>query len=176
MNTSNYKVSVLNIEINFEEIPITSSSKILPLPGSEKYNKSPNDQAVADYNAFIVNLWEAIEYIGFTLEGEPKQSSNNSYSYYFDFFATDDDGNVVYKCIVHLRVSDHPLREYEGSNKNRNKYYKEQSETLESKYNMKKIRYKFKNIVVNGESYDSYDDALEDIENELKITRNKLLK
>lgn len=151
----------IDIIVEFETISeITAESKIKPLT---KPDGTPDLRALDLYNEFIMNALSVFDYHDFEILEE--HQSPSSYSYYFTLVKKDDAKNKEYKYILFIRLSDHPNRS--ESEKARKIFYAKEAGRLKQPETKTKQVWRLKEIVINNETYFSYEDALEDIDKRL---------
>lgn len=133
-----------------------------------------DEQALADYNDFITNLFGVLdsyfEVVDFTQS--PKDAKT---SWYFWLFAKRADGTVATKVICRLRISDHEYEDYHDPKKE-HEYVEQESQKYKTPKDKPFQKWKVKSIIVNGDFYDSYDDALDSIDTQLEEYSRKLAK
>ena len=112
-----------------------------------------NDQALADYYCFILELLLELDDAGLVVIDEHNSNISETSKYYTladeEQFKNDD-----MKYIIYLRVSDHVLKLTEKQKKLINQKRKEESSKL-------KVKWKVRNIVVNNNEFATYDEAIE---------------
>ena len=133
------------------------------------------DQIESDYNAFIESVEDLLkEYYNLKLFYE---NSSPDYSHYYSFLAQNKVTNEVYfKFRLRLRISNHDPHRSKQSQQHK----KEETQTEEYKRLTKDIskdpKPYTKNIVVNKEIYDSYEDAFIDIDEKVEGWIEKMKK
>lgn len=152
------QINTITWEITANIVPVEDirSSEIVPIM-YEVDNINP--QALADYEAFVINVMGLIESMEFELK-EFEKSTKSETSYYFAFYAKDNEGNLKTKFIFIMRLSDHRLDVDRGKN------YRQELADKYKELPTKEGRQKWKllNVVVNGKTFDSYDEALDMID------------
>lgn len=124
------------------------------------------DKIEVDYNAFIESLEDLLtEYYGLELFYEGK---SEYYSHYYFFLAKDkESGRIYFKFKLRLRISNHPAHRSPASQAHK------KEETMTEKYKeltkdiSKDPRPYTKEIVVNDQTYDSYEAAFVDIDEQI---------
>lgn len=156
------KIAKLNIIVEFEhEDTVVASKEIKPLI---RPDGSVDELAVAEFDDFVTEVYAVLDCNGFD-EVEPYSESNleNSESRYFIMYRPEDSTDDSIKCIVYIRISDHYLDKSRKEYTNR--YHAKHTEDI-SKNIGKRIRHwKAKNIVVNNKEFNSYDEAIEYLQN-----------
>lgn len=135
-----------------------SSIKPLMLPDGT-YDKL----AVNEYEDFVINLLGVFDRCDFEVIEERK--SPYSFSYYFDLVKKDQANKKDYKYILFVRVSDHELTEQKKSNQK--DWLNDRAESLKQPETKSKQVWRLKRLLVNKDTYFSYEEALEDIEGRL---------
>lgn len=156
----------VTVELEYvgNEYPVVSSSssliKPLTLPdGSEDI------LAIDEYEDFIVNLLGVFDRCDFEIIEE--HESPSSHSYYCDLVKKDQVKNKNYKYILYVRISDHALNPEQEHNQK--KWFSDHAEIQKTPKSKSKQRWKLKRITVNKDTYFSYDEALDDIEERLSL-------
>lgn len=162
-----YKIDVL-YEAPFDVSIFAAKSEINPilLPKGKI-----DEQALADYDAFIDNLYECLAYYFDIVELE--ESPKSKTSWYFYLYAKNAKGEITTKFIVRLRVSDHVYPEYHSTEAEKT-FVENRVQEFKRPNNKKYQRWKIYNIIVNGDKYENYDDALDDIEDKMAKLSRKL--
>ena len=140
----------------------TSKFNIPSGPVISKFADKIGSQMVVDYDTFVENISDFIE-DNLGLELIYTSASKNN-SRYFSFIARDDDGNIYLRFRLRLRISNHNPH----STKQQNALKKrEEEEILKqgklTEYQLRKMQKLTKSIIVNNETYNSYEDAFIDI-------------
>lgn len=160
------RIPTYAIDICIETSNNIESGTILPIQD----NKGRIDaQALADYEDFIMNALMLIQSYNTDIV-EYNISSRSATSHYITFYFKDDEGKIKSKWLFHVRISDHNIEHPLSSN---DKYYRD----LAAKHNQSKNvrqRLKVKQVIVNGETFDSYDSALDEIESILSDFEQKV--
>lgn len=155
------KVARLSIVVEFEhENPIISVSEIKPLT---REDGSIDELAVAEFDDFVTEVYAVLDCNGFE-EAEPYAESNveGSESRYFTMYKPRDAHGDYIKCVVYVRVSDHYTDK--SRQKYTNRYHAEHVKELSQQLGKKISHWKAKNIVVNKQNFNSYDEAIEYLE------------
>lgn len=138
-----------------------------PLPSGPVISKDRNritQRMIDDFESFMDNIeWLCEETYG--LIGTYKNVSED-HSHYYNYLAADEDGNIIVKFRLRLRISNHKAKRTEQQQRNK----KEETESARLKElltdeQIKKLRSYAKLITVNDEEYSSYEDAFDDIDN-----------
>lgn len=124
---------------------------------------SPDQSAISEYEEFIINALEIFGEHDFEVVEEAE--SDRSHSMYFSLVKHDDFTDKDYKYILFVRISDHQIRD--RIKKSRKQYYDRRANELKQPAVKKKQTWRFKEIIVNDQIFDSYDDALDEIDRRL---------
>lgn len=90
------------------------------------------------------------------------QNESNDNSHYYSYLATDEDGTVIAKLRLRLRISNHrPKRSKAQESHKKEELQSEKLHELLDEDQILKLRNYTKVIVVNNEIYDSYSEAFE---------------
>ena len=119
-------------------------------------NGTADEQALADYDAFIDNIYACL--INRFEIVEIEESPRSKTSWYFWIYAKDSDGNIATKFLVRLRVSDHEYSEGH-SKKAEHNYVERKAQEFKRPASKKRQDWKIKNIVINNDKYYSYEEA-----------------
>lgn len=130
-----------------------------------------DEQALADYDAFIDNIYASLVDIFDVADIE--ESPKSKTSWYFWIYGKSVDGDVTTKIIVRLRVSDHDYSE-RHSKKAEHIYVDKKAQELKRPSSKQHQRWKIRNITINEETYSSYEEAEDAIYEELEKLNNKL--
>lgn len=128
-------------------------------------NKKIDEQALADYDAFVSNVYEIL-YTFFDIVNIEK-SNRSETSWYFWLYAKNKDDKVATKVLIRLRLSDHELPDTHDEQAE-NEYIGREAEKYKRPKDKLRQRWKLKNIVVNNDTYSSYDDAEDAIDEYLE--------
>lgn len=128
-----------------------------------------DDQAMADFNAFVENVYATLEYYDFELLGD------------FHHRSLSFPGTSEYRWIAHrsqlsqgdvpkyikLRISDHFQNFSKPRRQELKKLDREQADSLKLPKTKKRQRYSVYEIVVNNEIFSSYEKALNFIDTQI---------
>lgn len=158
----------VNYEVPFDESVVASSSEIKPvnLPDG-----SYDEQALADYDAFIDNIYASLCHRFEVVDVEESPMSKTSW--YFWIYGKDANGNIATKFLVRLRISDHRYSE-RHSGKAERTYVDKKAQEYKQPASKKYQKWKLKNIIVNGQEYSTYWDAENAIDDEMEKLSNEL--
>ena len=131
-----------------------------------------SEQLLADYEDFVDSV-EDLLIDNYGLELTYFDTSENN-SYYYNFLAKDNSGKAILKFRLRLRISNHKAHR----TKEQQQHKKEETkspELLKFTHGKSLIPYA-KTIIVNNTSYNSYLDAIEDIDEQVQEWVKKLTK
>ena len=155
---------MLNIDIGFiqyDDADPIAASQIVPVLDE---NNQINGQALADYQSFVQNVWEILSYYDFEmLKASTSKSFPNTSEYRWIAHHTQIDANDA-SLIIQLRLSNHFQNFNPEFAKELSKRTNAEAQSLKIPSTKKKQRYKEYEVVVNEETFDSYDEALSYIE------------
>lgn len=123
------------------------------LPSSDKHIKW-SDQTIADYDSFL----ESVEdYLVDTYDLEVYyRNYSEEHSMYFGMLAKDNNGNILFKFNLRLRISNHSAHRSQASQR----YKKEEKHELAKITKNKKLQPIVRYVVVNNTEFRSYLDAI----------------
>lgn len=148
MNLNKYDL-VIKLDYSAEDYNIAASED-MPLP------------VQGEWEAFLINIENILEENGFVIVEQHESNRPNSISQYYGVYPADYDGNVLYKVLIILRVSDHKLPK--GSYYGRH-YYTNYANRLKYPKDKKSQPWKLIQVVVQSHSTDNYWTALDYVEN-----------
>lgn len=141
------------------------------LKGRKPYYKRKKYYTLREYQQFLVNCKLVFTSYGFKIFDE-HFSDNDTLSFYFDSYKKSDLSDKNFRCILTVRISDHPLNKDYNHKRNRNIYYENKSEKLKYPKNKDKQYIEFINVLTNGHKSKDYRDALKYIDNQLNEILN----
>ena len=149
------------ITVEFEMMKdIAAATEIRPLRLADG---SYDQRALDEYTDFVVNVLGIFDRADFEVIEE--RHSPYSDSYYFDLVKKEDFANKDYKYIVYVRISDHDLSS--DSAKTQNEWISNHAQQQKQPKSKSKQVWRVNRITVNKDTYYSYEEALEDLENRL---------
>lgn len=148
------KIITYNVEV---QLVSEVEAAINPI---QKEDGSIDQAALAEYQEFLINVLAVLDEHEFEII-EDHESPRSETSYYISAFKKSESTSDNIKCVFFIRVSDHVLNK--DTNQLRSEYYKSEAERLKQPKSKKKQTWRLKNIVVNGDTFDSYDAAIEEI-------------
>lgn len=155
-SNTNIKKYDLYIEVEYTnltpDVEITSDTSVYNVPNSV-YGK---------WDSFIINIENLFDENGFEIAEQHSSNRQNSLSQYYAIYPANEEKEVVYEIMMVLRVSDHALPRGVSHGKAYYERYAQQNKRPEDKQYQ---RWKFEQIIVDGQYDDSYDEALKDAEN-----------
>lgn len=166
--TGEYIIDVC-YEVDFDmSIYASEESKIHPI----KLPKGERDlQALADYNSFVTNVYGIIsEYFDVV---EIEESSKSDTSWYFWIYAKNDDDIIATKFLIRLRLSDHDYTQRHSAELEK-AFVSKKAQEFKRPLEKKLQKWRIKEIVVNNETYHSYDEAEDAIDEELEEYSKKM--
>lgn len=140
------------------------------IAASSDFEQSIPNSVYGKYDSFLINLEKAFHEAGFKIVENHGSDRPNSLSEYFAIYPADSNGDVVYTILVILRVSDHRLKR---GKKHGYKYYNNYAQKNKYPESKEHQDWKFEQILVNGHSADSYDEAMSDVEELISRWINK---
>lgn len=144
----------INIDVYFKfDDSQIAASEIRPIRLSDS---TIDDQAIADYQAFILQTVMYLEDIGFKVL-EEHQSKSSQTSYYYTLVNEESYNKGNYKYIIFLRISDHAVNLNQKEREWVNQFRRNTATKLHAKW-------KLRNIIVNDSKYEDYDEASEAVE------------
>lgn len=154
----------LNIDIYFdtyvneEDISATTIKPIIV----DDINKILDQQALSDFSVFVDNLFETIDYYDFEVLDDYKHTSK-SFPYVSEYrwvaHRSQIDADNITK-LIHLRVSDHIQKFSDERRKQIKLQYRDQANKLRRPLNKQKQRFIVSEIIVNNETFHTYEEAL----------------
>lgn len=132
---------------------------------------------VDDFNAFVENI-ECLCEQKYKLIGTYKNHSKNN-SYYYNYLAQDDAGNIIIDCRLRLRISNHDAHSTKGQQQNKKaELDSAKLHELLTQQQIDKLNPYTKVIVINDEIFDNYDEAyfhvVDVIEHAVAVMKRKL--
>ena len=136
-----------------------SSSSIKPI----KLDTGEIDPIALDgYEDFVVNLRGILDYYGYEEIEDTHKGNFSDTSQYSSFYKNTDSTKDNIEKIIFVRISDHELDE--DSKKGTREYHKYKVDESKQPTDKNKQKWRFRNLIVNGERYESYDEALEELD------------
>lgn len=159
------KVVILDIDVIFQHCDIIDGAI------NNVYNEdgTVNKMEYQEYNDFVTNVWMCLQLAGFVDAEEYEDSPNSITSKYFTMYKPETNESPCIKCVSKIRVSDHALDP--KSAKAQRTYMVNQRSRLEEKLGKPIHTITYRTVIVNGSQYDSYDDALADVEKRIKTCK-----
>lgn len=141
---------VIDIQVNHEvDTELLEDKKIRPVV----VNGQLNDQALADYQDFILEMLLELDDAGLVVI-DSNESKRSKTSKYFTLADEVQYANKNMKYIIFLRVSDHVA----DLTAEQQKLIKQQRDNASNQLHAK---YKVRSILVNNIEYKTYDEAIE---------------
>lgn len=122
---------------------------------------------VDDFESFMENVeWLCEEDLN--LVGVYRNVSDD-HSYYYNYLAKDENGKIIAKFRLRLRISNHlPKRSKSQRQNKKAELDSEKLHELLSEQDISKLTTYAKVIIVNDEKYDSYEEAFDDVKSILE--------
>ncbi len=156
-------------EVDFDMgVYASEKSKIHPvkLPNGER-----DLQALADYNSFVTNVYGIIsEYFDIV---EIEESTKSDTSWYFWIYAKNENGEIATKFLIRLRLSDHEYTQRHSTELEK-AFVDKKAQELKRPREKKLQKWRIREIIVNDETYHSYDEAEDAIDEELEAYSKKM--
>lgn len=151
----------ITVTVEFSRVDETIiAAELLPLQNPDG---SYDELALDYYEEFIINALEVFGEHDLVIIDE--HQSPRSKSNYFSFVKEEDLDQADYKYILFIRISDHDIRQ--ESKAGRRKFYDNKAEALKQPPTKSKQTWKFKDIIVNNARFNTYEEALADIDKRL---------
>lgn len=156
------KLHRVTIDVIYEVVDsVAAASTIKPLQTRDGVKDLV---AMDEYDSFLVNALQVFSEHDFEVLEE--RNSPYSASYYASLVKKQDIDDANYRYILFVRLSDHKNKG--ESQKGRQKFYEGEAERLKVPKTKSRQIWKLKEITVNKETFNSYDEALEYIHKLLK--------
>lgn len=149
MKRSIFADLVIEVQYSIAAMQIAADSKLTV----------PND-VYGKWDAFIINIENLLSQNNFQIAEQHESNRSDSLSQYYGIYPANAQGEVQYKIIVILRVSDHSLPRGEGHGA---KYYERYAQSLKYPEDKEHQDWIFEQILVNDHSVESYQSALKDV-------------
>lgn len=189
IKNSNSNSPILDVEViayhpifdDIDDPEIAAAEDISPSlsdrPVISKDKNKIKQWMVDDFAAFVENI-ECLCEQKYKLIGTYKNSSKDN-SYYYNYLAQDDKGNIIIDCRLRLRISNHDAHSTKGQQRNKNsELNSEKLHELLTQQQIDKLNPYTKVIVVNDEVFNSYDEAyfhaIDVIEHAVKVMKRKV--
>ena len=122
---------------------------------------------INDFEAFVEDVEDLCEHRHGLILTYKNVSDYNSH--YYNYLATDKEGNIITKIRLRLRIADHdPKRSKEQKKHKKEELNSERLNELLTKEQISDLTTYTKIITVNDSIYDSYEDAFDDVNKILK--------
>lgn len=158
VDTSKAERVTLDIVVEFAPCnDIAASSDIRPI--YDQKTKTIDEQALADYNDFIVEAVKSIENHGFTVLDVSSSNSSETSRYYTLADTRQVNENDI-DLIIFLRISNHMQR----ITKTQKEWIEDTRNATAEKYKQPKTKQRQlwapRTILVNNNQFDTYDEAI----------------
>ena len=159
-NPSDVPSITLDIHVYLESMTSDVAAAFSNIKPVYNKQKEIDEQALADYDCFIEELLGELEYHDFQIL-RASESKSSVTSRYYTMANADQVKAKDIKYLIFLRVSEH----HSGLDEEQKAWVRNERKKDIEKYKQpttkKHQRFKVKEIIVNNESFASYDDALE---------------
>ena len=115
-----------------------------------------------DFQVFVTNVYSTILSCGFNILDYEISDKVNSESTYFSIAKQDDIARKAIKCLLFIRLSDHPLDSSRA--KQHHAYYEKKAQSMKIPKDKSHQRWKLVDITVDGVKYTDYYDAIDSLE------------
>ena len=151
----------VDIDVIYEAVSSSVAAAFSNIRPVYDENDEIDEQALADYDNFVEEVIGEMEYHDFKLL-RASESKSSATSRYYTFANEHQVEAKDIKYIVFLRISEH----HEMLDEDQKAWVREQRkkdlEKFKQPKSKKKQKFKLKEILVNNETYTSYDEALEE--------------
>ena len=151
----------MNVDVIFTQI--ANISEVAATTTSSFDSKLLDDSAMSDYNVFVENALAIIEYYGFEQLDDPEYG-DHQISVRFLLAHEIQIQNDDIPCAIVFRVSDH-IQKFGDALKRRNREKTNaRVQKVKTPKTKRRQKYVLDEIIVNDETYETYEEALDDIE------------
>lgn len=162
------------------ESEIAASSEAPNLPKRPVISKDKNkikQWMIDDFASFVESVESLCEQ-KYKLVGTYKNASKDN-SYYYNYLAQDDAGNIIIDCRLRLRISNHDAHSTKEQQHNKkSELNSERLHELLTQQQIDKLTPYAKVIVINDEIFDDYDEAyfhvVDVIDHAVKVMKRKV--
>ena len=157
---------------NDAEFEISASKQDIrsKLPKGEVISKDRNkitQRMIDDYESFVERIEDLCEE-SYDLVGTYSEESDD-YSHYYNYLVRDLDGTLIAKFRIRIRISNHPAKRTQQQQRNKkSELDSEKLHQLLTEQQISKIRSYPILIVVNNETFESYEDAFDSIDERIQ--------
>lgn len=157
---------------NDPEFAISASKQDIKskLPKGEVISKDRNritQRMIDDYESFVERIEDLCEEF-YDLVGTYSDESND-YSHYYNYLVKDLDGNIIAKFRIRIRISNHSAKRTQQQQRNKkSELDSEKLHQLLTEQQISKIRSYPILIVVNNETFESYEEAFDSIDQRIQ--------
>lgn len=155
-------LGTLDIDIEFEQLEKTEEiSSAISM--EDYYDDKLDPQTYEDWTNFMLNIESILLELDFEIWKE--DTGDNDISHYYYVRATDEEGNIIPNKMYKVRISNHQ--------RTRARQIKDKQEitNIKSEYD---IKVRFLGVIVNNKLFNSWDDAENKVEQELRKIRNNM--
>lgn len=157
---------------NDSEFEISASKQDIrsKLPKGEVISKDRNkitQRMIDDYESFVERIEDLCEE-SYDLVGTYSDESND-YSHYYNYLVKDLSGNIIAKFRIRIRISNHSAKRTQQQQQNkRSELDSEKLHQLLTEQQISRIRSYPILIVVNNETFESYEEAFDSIDERIQ--------
>lgn len=145
-------------------VPVQVTSSIDPVQPNYPIDKSIDEQALADYDSFIEDSREEIESMDREIV-EQNKSNKSPTSRYFTLVDLTQHVEHSIQYMIFLRISDHfPTDTDDEEHREIDQAIRQHRDSTKARLSAEqghRVVWKVRQIIVNGERYSSYDEALD---------------
>lgn len=166
-NTRTNDILDLDIDVNLipEGTRSIAATEIKPV-FIDKDKQIVDDLALANFSAFVDNVFEILDYYDFVVNEEYKRTSKSfPHTAHYAWVARREQVNAgdVPK-YIHLRIADHLQHETPQFSSRMKEKQRQEADAIKLPKTKKKQRYTVENIVINNEVCNTYEEALRIVE------------
>lgn len=114
-------------------------------------------RAREEFQTFVENVLSILDQYDFIIEEHHESNRNNSLSHYITFYPTDEDGNILDKYIIFMRLSDHNI----AGLRDKSKGYHKNMAKKHRRSDRKRQKYTFEKIIIRNRGFPSYFAAID---------------
>lgn len=160
------EVFELDINITFVQSDIDIAATDIKPIIIDKDKQILDDSAQSDFNVFVQNLFATLTYYDFEILDDYKHTSKSfprTSEYCWVAHRTELDADSVPK-YINLRISDHFQNFSKARDRQLAKQRQAEANSIKRPSTKKKQKFEVEEIVVNNQTYFTYEDALADAE------------
>jgi hypothetical protein len=149
--------NVINVTVNLYPLLESVTNSCIKLIKTPTGAIDPS--ALQSYNDFILSVWEIFEHYKCDVKGH-YPSSLSVTSWYAYFYPRNSKGQLKDGHLIIMRISDHPIPKSTFDKKNKR--------AAQKFIEIDSQRWEAKNVLVNNETFNSYESATQKIESIIK--------